>query len=210
MAERQFDKLNASYKNRAIPYEQYFGEMDITKRQKEERIDAAERFEEDMLFFILLIALLIENKLTNYSSAVDQFVARFTDNVRRFITDYEFLSWYPTLLANEILDSTLRNIDDPWFLSDDRAMFNAENEANTILNRSDYVKAILAGKKYKTWVDMKDKRVRRTHTLVGGKTIPITDLFSVGNAFMRFPHDYEMASDFPEELIHCRCSIVYR
>lgn len=207
---REFDKLNASYKQRAIPYETYFGEMEISEVQKKERIEAAERFEDDMFFFFLLISMLYENGYENYSDAVGQFIGRYSENARRFIADEGFLSWYPTILANEMLETTLENIDNPWFLSNDRAMFNAENEANTILNRSDYVKAILTGKKYKTWVDMKDKRVRRTHTLVGGKTIPITDLFSVGDALMRFPHDYEMASDFPEELIHCRCSIVYR
>ena len=37
MRSYEFDELNSS-KSRAIPYEKYFGEMELTEEQKEERI----------------------------------------------------------------------------------------------------------------------------------------------------------------------------
>lgn len=210
MPENNIDKLNVVYKNRAEPYEEYFDVMEISEEQKEERIEASYDFEEDMFFFITMIVLLHGSGYSDYSTAVKQFTDRYTNNVSKYIDDRDFLLWYPLLFANDMLDSTLRNIDNPWYSSFDRAMFNAENEANAVLNRSEFIKAILAGKRYKTWHDMADRRVRETHRIVGGRTVPIGSVFSVGNALMRFPHDYEMASDNPEELINCRCSITYK
>lgn len=208
MAERQFDKLNASYKNRAIPYDQYFGEMDISKEQEEQRTDAAKDFEEDILFFLFFVSLISATGYSDYSSATDQFVSRYRANVSKYIDDADFLSWYPTLYATEMLDTTLQNIVDPWYLSEDRAMFNAENEANTVLNRSDFLNAVLSGKRHKKWIDIRDKRERKTHLKVGCKVIPIGEPFEVGNDLMMYPKDltYDPSAS---EVVNCRCSVLY-
>lgn len=208
-----FDNLNVlntkGFKKRAEDYSTYFGDMDLTESQKKERIKAAEDFEEDMFFFIVLIVMLRENGYYDYSEALTEFENRYRENVSKYINDDDFLGWYPRLFAADMLNNTLKNISDPWYTSDDRVMFNAENEANTVLNRSEYLKAIASGKKYKTWRTMMDRRVRKTHRIVENKTIPIDALFTVGKALMRFPHDYELAGEFPEELISCRCSVFY-
>lgn len=95
-----------------------------------------------------------------------------------------------------------------WYLSEDRAKYNAENEANTVLNYKDYKEAA-QNYKYKTWITENDIRVRDTHIPLEGETIPISDMFVVGEALMRFPKDIEYAADSPEEIVNCRCSIKY-
>ena len=52
----EFDELNSS-KSRAIPYEKYFGEMDLTEQQKEDRIKASEKIESMMLFLFRFFRL---------------------------------------------------------------------------------------------------------------------------------------------------------
>lgn len=65
----QFDELNilntdSQEITRSMPYEEYFGEMDITDKQKEERIAIAKDFEGMALFLMALFAI---------SGAVSQF-----------------------------------------------------------------------------------------------------------------------------------------
>lgn len=109
--------------------------------------------------------------------------------------------------SKEISDKDLQKV--AYFFSEIRAKFNAADTANSVFNYDEYREAIEDGRQYKQWVTMKDERVKRTHSEVDGMIIPMDELFQVGNAQMRFPHDWDMAADFPEELINCRCTINY-
>ena len=71
------------------------------------------------------------------------------------------------------------------------------------------VGAVDQGKTHKQWVDIRDNKERNTHRKVGGTIIGINELFDVGDARMRYPHDVELALDNPEEIVNCRCSINY-
>lgn len=62
----------------------------------------------------------------------------------------------------------------------------------------------------KSWIATPDNRTRLTH-LEAHKTyakdpIPFEDLFDVGRAKLRFPHD---PSGPPEEVINCRCHLLH-
>lgn len=94
-----------------------------------------------------------------------------------------------------------------YWLSVSRATEIAENESNTALNYKDYQTAINAGYTKKTWLTERDSRVRKTHKVLESKTIPINDLFMVGNTFMRFPKDTLMGES--RESVNCRCAIKY-
>lgn len=98
--------------------------------------------------------------------------------------------------------------DDNWYVSLDRAKYNAENEANTILNRSDFIEAREAGYKLKRWLTEHDDRVRFTHSMVEGITIPIDSLFVVGDSVFSYPRDMTYSPN-PNEYIGCRCSVEY-
>ena len=96
---------------------------------------------------------------------------------------------------------------DSWYLSQDRITYNAENEANTVLNYKDYTEA--RGKyTRKCWETENDNRVRATHIPLEGEVIPINEYFVVGDSLMRFPRDLSM-NPSPEEVVNCRCSVEY-
>ena len=66
----------------------------------------------------------------------------------------------------------------------------------------------MLGHKTKTWLTMADPFVRRTHVPLHEKTIPINELFQVGDSFMRFPRDEEYGAGM-KEIAHCRCEVSY-
>lgn len=192
---------------RSIPYKEYFDKMSLTDRQKQERIRAAQDFEEVFLLFLLLLAIQHEHKVE--ITATDDFIANYTGAVKKYLDDDDFAVVYVTMIAALLKETTIEHIDDEYYTSLDRAMVLAENEANTVLNEKDYQDAVALGYTRKQWITERDNRVRPTHEEVDSVTIPINELFVVGNAVMRYPHDVEMAGEFPEELSNCRCSVAY-
>lgn len=245
--------------NKAVPYSEYFGIMQITEKQKKQRIDFAKKMEEILKDIFSLYAVLsdyaamddyiiFQQLERDYLEATESFgIERdpyVEEMARTFATNFvrttnKHLTIKPGMqidtllgflivtgiigsrvLVDEYRDGekigsgtmdykdVLRETKNGWYLSDDRAMYNAENEANTVLNYKDYKEASLKYK-YKTWITENDSRVRQTHIPLEGETIPIADMFVVGEALMRFPKDIEYASDYPEEIVNCRCSIKY-
>ena len=198
--ERNIDELNL------ISYEEYFSKMPISKKQKAGRVKAAQEFEDIFLYFITMLDL-----ESNYGSqkSVDDFIEKYTEAVSNYNDNDDFIMLYVALIASEVAETTLRHKGEEYFTSYERAQILAANEANSVLNQTDFDNAVIAGYTKKQWLTEMDDKVRPTHIELEGKTIPINDLFVVGNAVMRFPHDYEMASGHPEELASCRCGIAY-
>lgn len=196
---RNFDELNI------ISYKDYFDVMSLTDKQKRERIKAAEELEDIILYYLISIDL----SRTIPIDPKDRFIEDYSEIVNKYIDDDDFVSMYVPMLAVLLAETTLKHINEDYYLSVDRAMNIAANESNTVLNRSDFNKAVIAGYKRKQWITEHDDKVRPTHLEVEDKILPINDLFMVGNAIMRFPLDFELASDHPEETNHCRCSIAY-
>jgi len=120
-------------------------------------------------------------------------------------------------LLEDIVETTLEHIqegdtqdlsDNEYFLSDDRALDLAENGANIIADYGDYENAVEDGYTKKQWHTMRDNKVRDTHVLMEGKTIPINDYFDVNGSKMRYPHDLSMNPDI-NEIANCRCVCTY-
>lgn len=227
MAETQnFDKLNI-LKRRSEPYADYFGDMLITDKQKKQRIDLAFILEDALAIYFEFIAQRIETGTLNPVTDKQQLVYMFYDSISGkddiYLPD-EDLDKYVIKTAEEIYKTTVNNMaktpndmsydgETPYWVSGDRAMFVAENEANTIYNTSDYNKALIDGKNYKVWQVYPDNRVRQTHIDVYGVTIPIDAYFDVGMARMLYPKDvtseFSTGAEHPEETVNCRCSISY-
>jgi hypothetical protein len=181
--------------------------MDLTKEQKEERVDLAKKLEQALLFLFSLILMMNESNLTDIEIIVLNFKYRYRMELAQFDGMEEWIDEYTTLFSSEVVATTIRNKDDEYYLSNDRAVFIAENEANSVLNNADYERALKQGKTKKKWVDIRDRRERKTHLAVGGTVIPIRQYFKVGNCDMLYPHDY--VNGTAEELCGCRCSIRY-
>lgn len=224
-----FDRINNidAPKLRSMPIDQYFNEMKLTAEQKKERIALAEDLEDAMLFFFSLVILLNEYSYMQAISTADakqqlrdrvyQVVERhteITDEMREFLDEFiedvndtttEYLIVLTAFMGNREQDTQKKETAE-FYLSDDRARLLGEEEANTIFNNVDFYKAKRLGMKYKTWITMRDNRVRHTHERVDDRTIPIDDLFLVGNSFMRFPRDPRGQM---KEIASCRCTLKY-
>ena len=198
---------NKSYTIRSMPYEKYFGEMALTKPQIRQRIEFAEKFEDKLLEFLTLFTLVMSYSQDDSFLRVQlqQFYFEITS---QYIATDDYMQKHGEEFADNFITATKKHKSDPWYTSEDRAKFNAENEANDVLNYSDFQDAIEAGYTKKRWKTMRDKRVRPSHREVEGITIPIEDTFLVGNSLLRFPGDSEY-DDSGEETCGCRCTLEY-
>ena len=205
---RNIDELS-NLTTRAVEPEKYFGEMDLDEEQVKKRVAYTKKANE--LFDVILILLMTmrDNGTLDYVYARDMLESWLLSLISEFTTPDDYLIDYATDTAYNFVDTTKKHIDEPWYTSSDRSLFNAENSANDVMNYSEYIDALHSGKTHKKWITEKDNRVRKTHKGLDGKTIGITEVFHVGFALMRFPKDYDLAMSFPEELVNCRCTIEY-
>lgn len=189
------------------PPEEYFSKMDISKEQKEERVEASEEFQNVILFLFALLLVEMEYG-DDYDLVYSSFQLRYRNVVARFSRINEYIESYIENRTREIFDITRDMMEKGgWWTSADRALVIGENEANSVLNYEDLQKAIDDGFRYKTWITERDNRVRDTHREVDGRKIPIEDYFVVGNSFMMIPHDPDC--DDAREISNCRCSVKY-
>lgn len=209
MAKMKIDELNTlstSNDSEAFDYEDfidhYFDTMQISEKQKKERIETAKELMDTILYFLIWC---------------DEFPEQINDDViRRFENDYkekifefsepdEYLASYVPIFIKNLLDVTMEHKDDEYFTSVERAATVAVNESNTVLNYSDLEKAKSLGYKNKTWVAEIDDRTRKDHYEMNGWTIPIDEWFVFEDCMGRFPHDEVNLT--PQQLVNCRCSL---
>lgn len=204
-----FDELNALEESRrSEPYDQYFDKMSLTDKEKELRIAFSEDMEDAILYILSLAEVMIENDQINKEYIQNEMYSRYIDIAESYVDVDTYVEDYIKSFSGQLIETTFELYSDPYYLSKDRAMFISECESNSILNYKQYVDALKQGKKFKTWVDIRDKRERKTHLEVGGKTIPIKELFTVGNSLMLFPKDISRGAP-AKETVNCRCSVRY-
>ena len=213
MAVLSFDELNklhdGKYNRKSMPYEQYFGEMDLSKKQKEERINFSKKFEEVMMFlFFLLLTVEEYGNKSNQEFIVDEIKQKYKDLVEDYMVVDGYVEQYIDDFVREVIDVTNRHTDEPYFKSEDRAVLIAENEANSVLNYSDYVKAMNNGYTKKKWKTELDNKVRKTHIPLENRMVDIKTPFVVGESLMMFPKDTTYGAD-AEEIVNCRCTVEY-
>lgn len=211
-----YDELNIRPSSRrSEPYKEYFSKMSISDKEKQERIAFSEKMEEVVLYILALIETTIESGETKREYIQTQFYDKYLDVIASYMLIDTYIKQYATDITKQIIDITFerlssedKSITDDYYLSNDRAMFISECEANSILNYRQYSKAVKAGKTKKKWIDVGDKRERKTHLEVGGTTLPIDEPFSVGDSLLQFPKDTSLGAS-ADEIVNCRCSIQY-
>lgn len=216
MSVSSYDELNIRPNNRrSEPYKEYFSKMSISDKEKQERIAFSEQMEEVVLYILALIETTIESGEANREYIQTQFYDKYLDVIASYMLIDTYIKQYAVDITKQIIDATFerfsvedKSITDDYYLSNDRAMFISECEANSILNYRQYSKALKTGKTKKTWIDVGDKMERKTHLEVGGTTIPINEPFSVGDSLLMFPTDHSLGAS-ADEIVNCRCSIQY-
>lgn len=219
MSISSYDELNIRPSNRrSEPYKEYFSKMSISDKEKQERIAFSEQMEEVVLYILALIETTIESGETNREYIQTQFYDKYLDVVLGYMLIDSYIKEYVLETSKQIIGTTFSHIvekhpdseqaTDDYYLSNDRAMFISECEANSILNYRQYSKAVKAGKTKKKWIDVGDKRERKTHLEVGETILPIDEPFSVGDSLLQFPKDTSLGAS-ADEIVNCRCSIQY-
>lgn len=211
----RFDELNQ--------LKRFFSTMEISEEEKNKRCDLAYFFYDAIWYTFMLFRA--ENDLARIRNEresiingdnkvkydIDETSFRITlqnrleDALNRDEIPYE--KEYINRLVDDITETTKRHPDDIYYLSKDRALLIAQNEANTVYNHADYETAKQNGKQFKVWYAELDSRTREAHAEMDGIAIPIDELFHVGNDNMRYPHDYLNGS--ADNLVNCRCVCVY-
>lgn len=204
-----FDELNQmDMKTRSIPYEKYFGEMELPKEEKETRIKLAENMENEFLYVMSLMFTLQKYPTPNWENARQEFLDRYKKSLNGYVTPDENFLAYMTALSYEVIDATKRNADDPYYFSHDRVKFISENESNVSRSFQYDLEAIAQGKTKKQWVAIMDKKTRSTHRSADGEIIKITEPFIVGGSLLMYPRDVSLGAS-SSEIVGCRCSVKY-
>lgn len=216
MSVSSYDELNIRPNNhRSEPYKEYFSKMSISDKEKQERIAFSEQMEEVVLYILALIETTIESGESDQEYIQTQFYDKYLEVIASYMLIDTYIKQYALDVTKQIIDATFerfsaedKSITDDYYLSNDRAMFISECEANSILNYRQYSKAVKAGKTKKKWIDVGDKRERKTHLEVGETILPIDEPFSVGDSLLQFPKDTSLGAS-ADEIVNCRCSIQY-
>ena len=204
-----FDELNALVTNeRSLPYETYFGEMTLPEEEKAERIKMAEDLEEVFITTMIWLFTLEQANNTNYEPVRQLMEDDYMEVLRKYVEVDNYLKTYVKSFSYDVIDSTKKHKNDPYYYSLDRARFMAENEVNTAINHARYIEAVNAGKTMKRWESIIDEVTRKDHIEINGKYIPIGQAFRVCDSWMLFPKDMSMNPN-PNQVINCRCSIMY-
>ncbi|MBR1631347.1 MAG: hypothetical protein IJ680_05780 [Paludibacteraceae bacterium] len=188
--------------------------MELSEEEIQERIELAEDLDDVFEYlFVLYLAMLKTGKNVDRDELVQTVLTRYRDVL--YDNGLDIDERYPGMYgisqrsSESIVDTTIAyGALNDWYTSEDRAMFLAENEANTIANYEDLMDAIDAGYTTKTWVTMADRKVRETHRDLEGVTISIFEPFDVGGYQMMVPKDDSMGAG-PEEIVNCRCSLAW-
>lgn len=204
-----FDELNDLVTNkRSMSFEQFFGEMELSDEEIQQRIELAEKLEDGFLFVLALLFTMQQYNAVNWERARQEYENRYLSALAGYVTITPYIRQYVRDMSYDIMDSTKKHQSEYYYYSPDRGKFMAECEANTTRSYQCNEDAISQGKTMKRWLTMGDKRVRATHKEVGGTSKPIGEPFYVGDSLMMFPRDTQYSP--PNSLVcGCRCSIEY-
>lgn len=207
---QSFDELNrlSEFDSMEDYIVNYFSEMDLLDEEKEKRKQFSLDFTEIMILYFALISTMREYGSLNLKFASESLEKDYLRVVAGYIAIDKYMRDYSKKFSEEITDTTLKNIEDEYFLSKERAVIISVNEANTAGNYGQYSQAIKEGKTEKIWLTEGDRRVRESHKEIDGVKSPIDQPFYVGGSLMMFPKDSSMGAS-SNQIINCRCVVKY-
>lgn len=217
------DKLNN------LTLNEYFGEMQLDKRQKQDRRELAEKLLDIFLYAFSFVEISLANGMLadEIEQEMDNLLERdlwaSLPDVTRFLipdgmtydealTKYSNVKELPNVrgyinaIALSIAATTAAHLEQEYYTSYERASLLAGDTANAVFNNNDFDMAVAQGKTKKTWHTIKDEKTRPAHWAMDGVTVPINEYFIVGGEPMRYAHDMSAS---PQNVANCRCSVSY-
>ena len=189
--------------------EEYFDVMDISKEQKKERIAISKQIRESLLFLFTLVSTASEYGYTDKSYFLEQFRSNFAQVLLDHTNRTDYIDRYFAKVTQDIVDVTMSNFSgaiDYW-VSDERAILIAGNEANSIENYNELEEAKENGYTMKEWRAELDNRTRKDHRAISGTKIPIDDYFQFEDCEMLYAHD--VVNGTARQNANCRCACHY-
>lgn len=208
LAKMTWDELNelVGYEV-SEPFDEYFAPMQISEEQKRKRVELAEEL--DAVFIALLSEYFYADQLDAVvaSDIYDRTREAYLLAIGTAVEVDDYLYNHGIEVIASTIEVLLRHRDEPYYFSEDRARAIAENDSNSIWNYTEYEDAV-KNKKYKTWRTVMDNRVRDTHVVMNGVTIPINDVFHLQGGDCYYPRSDELGMD-DSEICGCRCSLSF-
>lgn len=208
MATIRIDEINKGEFDAAKYIDEYFEPMDISEEQKDERKKASRDFRDFLLFLFTLLAVQDEYSSIDWAYFEAQFVIEFERNALKYARDTDLLKEFVREKAEDFTRITRENYgNDSYWISDERATYEAVNDANAVLGYEELKEAKDNGYKYKTWKTELDNRVRKDHRNMEGKKVEIDDYFVFPDCMMLMPHDDVNGTE--KQTSNCRCVCKY-
>lgn len=206
------DNGAAKIKKRSIPYNQYFGEMYLPEEEKEKRIEMASALDDVFLFLFATIGTLYAAGNMTLPAVYEMTERRYMDAIEPFLAPAMIESTaLQNTIANQvrmIVDATVQHMGESYYMSEDRAKFIAENQANVVQNQVLEEEAEAEGKTHKIWASMRDNHVREDHEKADGQKVRIGEPFVVGGEFLMHPCDGSLGAS-GAQTVNCRCVVEY-
>ena len=199
------DRLNnIQTKYPRLDIEEIISQMDIPQEDIDKRVELAEKVRDvfDWLFAFVVMASVTEGMIdVEYLTMSVEY--RLKDLVN---LDVRYVSEQIERFSRDVVETTVENKDDDYFLSPQRADERAIDEANAVCGYEELDEAIKQGKTKKTWVSEKLKSTRKWHREMDGKTIPIEEPFHFDDCEMMMPHAIEGTA---RQNSNCLCSLSF-
>lgn len=205
--------------SRSKPFDEFFEQLDASKEETEERKKTAEFLEDAFLIWFSLQVLRlsqgvrpsmwdlsqeIRNKLHDTLEGLDlPITSRLADHIESLSLDIAENTYNRVFGVLEPTDNDL------WYVSNDRARFVAENEAQTIHEIMSYEMALALGKTKKVWKSELLPTTRAWHEEASGQVQAIEEPFIVNGELMLFPRDDSLGAS-AENIVNCVCHAEYR
>lgn len=197
---------------------QYFEEMELDEAEIEKRIGLAVDIEKGFrnLFILMLTAEIVGEELEDrrddfvdfvYHDYMDAMINNGYSN-DTYYSGVGYVEQYARTRCKDIVDTAILHKADDYYFTVEHSLAIGEDEGNAVGNYYREQMMIARGMKYKTWVTMKDNKVRHSHEVVDGRTIGIFEAFTVGNSQLMFPCDRSQNPN-AKEVANCRCVCEY-
>ncbi len=204
-----FDELNMLVKNeRSMPFDKYFGEMNLPEEEKAKRIKMAEELENAFIVMVTLLFTMEQTGKIDQELVRQQIEDSYLATLEKYTNVDMYLKTYVKSFSYDVMDSTKKHKSEPYYYSLDRARFMAENEVNTAINHSKYIEAVNSGKTMKRWESIIDEVTRKDHKEINGKYIPLGQAFHVGDSWMMYAKDTSLGAS-ADQIVNCRCVTIY-
>lgn len=217
--ETSIDEINKpSQEYEVIDIDKYFDEIeDLDEEQKEIRKEVARDFRDILkLVLMMILADLRVGNDVNEEFYRQTAKSRFMDVIDAklpYITIdiYVEIEKYLNHNIDLVIESTIRNQEQPFMFTEARATSIAVDDAMASITIEELQEAVEAGYKYKIWTSMRDRKVRHSHEMADGQRVEIDKPFKVGRCLMQAPLIFDEHSDFEDakEIVNCRCCLVY-